>query len=608
MQKEETKLKRFLTKYNNGKDDLQKKYKFLNNSLSLFNDQLKLIDSILKSLNTHKTFLPKEENKQNYIYFIIKLIIENYEIMVTSDRQLIQEIISNLTTLIDNVKEEKKKYENEIESLYNNMKEEKENLEKFKKKFFESINITEVNILNKLDDLFEKKEGENKSFQSYELIKESKNDYMNYMTSIDKLNKIITQFNDKEKSILDGINKLENNFWSVSSIILNHFYENQHLKNNVSSKNKNYIKNEIIINNNNILNKKTKSTDLIVNKYALDEVKFEKFNSKINFFNIENNKEFKKCIYTIDLLNENIGKIYPDFSLDKEITRNHLREKIKNLISNLDYKILDKDKNELFEILKNNLDNQRLFLSELNRIRTVGKYKRNKDIIDLTGTVLNIILDNLAINRNFEMAKNCIILSQTFYYENDKKEKKFIYEQIINNKNVQNEDFWRYFIDLLISKEFMKLQKNLEDKNINIFMKDNIPENMLNKIEELLFAQIVPCINNMIEFNIDKVIIMKILEEFISKYDYLKKEKIECIYNIISNNKEEIEIIKEESKKRKLSQNIKQKNIKEEKVIESENKKEEKNISNSNENNGQNEMLGNHNKDEEINKIIDNGK
>ena len=211
MQKEETKLKRFLTKYNNGKDDLQKKYKFLNNSLSLFNDQLKLIDSILKSLNTHKTFLPKEENKQNDIYFIIKLIIENYEIMVTSDRQLIQEIISNLTTLIDNVKEEKKKYENEIESLYNNMKEEKENLEKFKKKFFESINITEVNILNKLDDLFEKKEGENKSFQSYELIKESKNDYMNYMTSIDKLNKIITQFNDKEKSILDGINKLENN-------------------------------------------------------------------------------------------------------------------------------------------------------------------------------------------------------------------------------------------------------------------------------------------------------------------------------------------------------------------------------------------------------------
>ena len=55
---------------------------------------------------------------------------------------------------------------------------------------------------------------------------------------------------------------------------------------------------------------------------------------------------------------------------------------------------------------------------------------------------------------------------------------------------MHNEDFWRNYIDLMITNEFMRYQNNLQDKNINIFMKNNIPDNISNKLDELLFAQL----------------------------------------------------------------------------------------------------------------------
>ena len=591
MYKEEIKLKRFLTKYNTKKGELQKKYKFLNNSLLLFNDQLKLIDSTIKNLNTQSISILDEENKKNVMYSIIKLIIENYQLMINSDKQLIKEIIFNLTTLIDNIKKENKKYDIELESIYDNMKEEKEKLEKKKNKFLESIISTESYVLNQAEAVLKKKQTLDQSIVNSDILKEAKNDYINYMSSIDEVNKIISLFNDKEKKMLDGLNNIDNNHFFVLSIVLNQFYENQCDKNNICTKNKNIIKDLININNNNLLNIKTKNDDSINNKFTFDFLKFENFPSKIDFFNIENNKEFKKSLYTVEMLNGNIGIIYPNFSVENEIIRNELREKIKNLISNLDYKILDKDKNELFELIKNNGENQRLFLSELNRLRINGNHKRNKDIIDLIGSVLNIILDSLSIKEDFETTKNCIILSQTFYYENYKKEKKYIYELIKNNKNVHNENFWRYFIDILISKEFLKLQKNYEKQNINIFMKNNISKKMSDKIEELLFAQIAPSIHNMIEFNINKTIIAKIFEEIVIKYDYLGKDKIDCIYNLISNDKQEIEKIKNEIKKQNNIQNIKQSSSKENNIIQINNIEEEKNISDSIKNNEQNKIL-----------------
>ena len=99
----------------------------------------------------------------------------------------------------------------------------------------------------------------------------------------------------------------------------------------------------------------------------------------------------------------------------------------------------------------------------------------------------------------------------------------------------------------------MKYQNTLKDNNINIFMKNKISNNISNKIEDILFCQLTPNVKNMIEFNIDKKIIVKIIKEFIHKYDYLKQDKIDSIYSLISVNIDEIKKLKEENQKELLS-------------------------------------------------------
>ena len=484
--------------------------------------------------------------------------------MMNSDCEIIKELVANLSFLLDCIKKESKKLDSELEFIYGVLKEEKIKLEKQKNIFYDSIDNTETKLLDKIDDIIKKNPEQNLKeflFQDIEILQEAKSHFTDYRRSIAIVNKVTMEFNNKEKLYLDSFDNIENNSNLVISNILKSFLENQSIKNDVCSQNIKKIKDFIILNNNNILNNKEKDNYLTVSKYSFDLMEFENFESKkINFLNIKTTNEYKKYAWVVELLNKTIGNIYPNYSFDNEKKRNEVREIITKIIENQDTNnISEEEKIIIFKALKNNEDNQTLFINILNRLRSIGSYKKNKEIIELIGNSINIMLTSISINKNYEMAKLCILLSQTFYYENDKKEKIYIFEFIKDNEWFHSEDFWRNFIDLLIWKELMKYQNNLKDNNINIFMKNNISKNLSNKIEDILFCQLTPSVRNMVEFNIDKKIIVKIIEEFIHKYDYLKQEKIDSIYNLISDNKEEIQKLKEENQKKLLfnSYNIK---------------------------------------------------
>ena len=602
IKKEDIKFKKFFSKYNTLKDELEKKNAFLTSSLSLFKTQVKFIDSIIKDLNLHSKFLSNIDNKnKDDIYEIIKLIIESIEMRLNLDSQLIKELITNLTKLVDNFKKYNKKNDLDIEPLYNQMKDYKEKTEKQKIIYFDTMKKTELYAMFNIDELLERKKQLpiDDTLQNYEILREPKINYLNYRMCLGNANKIISELNNKEKCILDYFDDVDNNYNLVISNILTKFYENQNIKNSYISNNINLIKN-MIINNNNILDNKSKDNYLSLNKYFFDLIEMENFPSSINFLDITCDENYIKCKNTVEFLNESIGNVYPNFSAEEENKRNTMREKISNIILHNNKKISDEDKNFLLEELKINEENQNLFINIMNRLRINGKFKLNKEVNYLIGKALNIILDYLSINKNYDIAKNCILLSQTFYYEDDNKKKKYIFELIKDNECLRDERFWRNFIDLSITNEFMKYQNNLNDKNINIFMKDNIPFNILKKIEELLFAQLIPNIKNMVELNVDKRKIIIIVDEFIHKYDYLKKNDIEAIYDIISTNKEEIKKLKNEIKNGFILNSNELENIKEEenkdKILESENIKEDilkQNI--------KKEILNN----EELNKIIE---
>ena len=89
------------------------------------------------------------------------------------------------------------------------------------------------------------------------------------------------------------------------------------------------------------------------------------------------------------------------------------------------------------------------------------------------------------------------------------------------------ESFHRYIVKKKINKKINYKKANLND---------------------LLLAQLLPHINNMKEFDVDKRIIIKIFDEFLEKYNYLNKESYNTLFSIISNNISEIEKYRKEYK------------------------------------------------------------
>ena len=112
----------------------------------------------------------------------------------------------------------------------------------------------------------------------------------------------------------------------------------------------------------------------------------------------------------------------------------------------------------------------------------------------------------------------------------------------------------------MVLKEFKKLEDINIDKNINI-SKNNIPENIKSKIDEILFNNLLSYALTMIEFNIEKKYIIKIIDDIFYRYSF-QENKIELIYDSVCSSREELKAIKEKIKNDKeLSGSILNKNL-----------------------------------------------
>ena len=223
-----------------------------------------------------------------------------------------------------------------------------------------------------------------------------------------------------------------------------------------------------------------------------------------------------------------IGK-YKDVELLNETKRLGLSKEI-NKILNLDEKITEEDLEKLKELIENDLG-QMVFVKQLSLLRSNGIYEKSEKFIISMGKILNIILGYAENEKNYDKVKNCIILSQTFYYLDLNKEKKYIFTLIKDNKWLKGSKFWRDFIGSMIEIEIKKINK-FKTQNLN----------------DILFSQLLPYINNMIGFGLDNRIIIKIVDEFLEKYKYLNKESYDSLFTIISQDKKKIEQYRKEYK------------------------------------------------------------
>ena len=546
------KLQKFLSKHKKLLDTLNKENNELAQLYSLYDELLKITDSFLKTIKgkTEAIFQKENQKKDDYFYSTIKLINDTLEKTMIEDNNFLKNLLSNLNSLMNKSKLEYKNLNVDLESVIKHIEEDKEKLEIKKKIFQESSEKVESNVLKKLIEAFKKNEPFNESLESKDLFKELKINYINYNSSLENVNKLIEDCNNKQKSIMDIYDNFDSKYYDFINNVLNIFNADQSSRNNLFSIIREEIKEMTILYNKNYLsNKKMKKFSTIYHKNFFDLLKFENFKSKIKFLNVQNNDEFNRFIYTIELFRKNIGDIYPDISIEKEEERNKVREKLFELIKQTNNKISEEDKNELYKLLKEDDYYQKLFLSILNRLRSSSKFLKDKELIAMIGNMLNIIIDTSETKKDYYTANLCIILSQTFYYEDDKKKKIYIIDFIKKNNWLHNAEFWGNYINLQIIKEFFKYQDNNKEINLNIFMENNISNKIVNNVAEILFSQLIPNINNMVELNVDKKLIARICEEFINKYNYLDQDNIDTLYNLISQDKEEINSLREQAKR-----------------------------------------------------------
>ena len=588
--------KRFITKNNN-----------MENILEIFTKLQISLRDFSKAINNviMKDYLlfPEQNSSQNDALEFIKYILT---IQTTQFNVAIDLLKNKILVPLRQKKEENLKKEKELflelKKLNVKYNESLINLQKSKEKYYQSANIAEMSTksaketsLLKLNNNIDKKQQnlfnllEQKSLEA--LIEAKKND--------EKYNELLKEANinrensiKKQYELLNYYKEMEyNDFQAYKCLLLDYLCnlktENSIIKGSLMEMEEKISKMNI-----------EKDLDILIKKYSSEkkpdeEIKYEIYNPKIDVKNCYKDDEYKLYYNTIVTMKSYLN-ILPNFDIHKESKIQELRELCKIFFSlNISYN--ESVNQGILEILKKEWTHD-IFLVILSKQRTNGRYCRTKKLINDLGTILNFIIDMCHKTLNYHPVKTCIILSQTFYYE-EKNKKVYLYNNLNKNKWLKRPDFWRNLINFMIENE----TNNKKEETNNQINKKNL--------ENIVFSQILAYMTSMKDFKIDIRIILKITDELIKKYE-ISNEVSSLIYSnfgdekYIENLRNEYESMPDLEQKIIDEINSEQKHEKKEENVNN-NKKEEKLKDKDDNNKIVEQNPNNEDKKENDNKIIE---
>jgi hypothetical protein len=289
-------------------------------------------------------------------------------------------------------------------------------------------------------------------------------------------------------------------------------------------------------------------------EYQKKDLNFENLTS----INYQNYNEFNQLFESITFENYNTILIYPnknDYHSCKElppdivielsnIINSHFPyiEKMKEgdyeepnskIINNVTKKLFEGilineiEENNIINVLKNS--GYRLeFLKVLNTYRSKGKFELSNQNLIILGNIIRTIADLYDIkNKDYEVLKLLITMCQTYYTINYKKARIYLIRFIEDHYLFESEELWSFYIEESIERE-------IKAKNNNKFDDLGLDEETKNlKMNNIYFCVLLSVTQNILEFQIDKNIIMKIMTNLIDKKYKLIPEYIEQILALI---------------------------------------------------------------------------
>jgi hypothetical protein len=543
-------------KYEPLHDRLVNKISYLSSILLKFNDIYQVKKDYYKNLKPLINYkgIPvckEEENFQN-VLSIVKTSNEKYN---EYEEEMYIEIINNIKSLIEKMKGEKAFYENYLKSLAI-YKEEKRKMEKYKNIYHSSAQIAEKATIY-LKELVIKKKLNNDPLINQQIDiseNDSKNrlstmakDCSTYVSSLENTNVLRKKLNRKQKELLKMYEELEKYDKQLYSKVMEIIRKYQKKILDYTGESMNITQG---IQKNIDINRDVR--ELVESLRSRDrpekEIPYIHYPTEIDFDKCNDSKDYRVVNEVVKTMKKYSKNVFMDYDEKLEEKKNKMRDLI-NKFFDLNRNTDIEDRKQLLEYVKDEKTHE-LFLIVLSKLRTNNRFCREKYIIELLSDILLIILDSAQQKKDFVSAKNCIILSQTFYYNDESKPNKKVYilENIKKHPWLQSMTFWKEFILIMILREFKKLEDMNTETKINIAKNKNIPDKVKPKIGEVLFSQILPYVGNMSEFNVEKKYIIKIIDDINKKYNYMGQSSMEAIYDLICSSKEELQKVKEEIK------------------------------------------------------------
>ena len=550
--------------YDNLHDRLTRKIGSLTKILTSFNDIYHVKKEYYKNLKPLIKDEPQALSEEENFRATMSIVKNNNEKYIEFEDEMYSEIIDKIRGLIDKMKQEKFFYEDFKKYLeyYNG---EKTKMEKLKATYHSNGKIAENSTLYYKDLLIKKKINDQNTMN--QAIEKSKTDCKsrltvlskdcnNYVSSLRNVNKIRKEVNIKQEYLLGLYQSLEWDDKNLYSEVMDIIYNYQKKVYDYTGKQLNDVE---VIQKAIHIDKDIRGLVEKLRRYESpeEEILYEHYPSEVDFDKCQDYKDYKVFDAIVKEMKQYVGNIFENYDEKLEEKKNKLREVI--------YKFFDKnkttteeDKKQLYELIAEPRTHH-LFLIVLAKLRTNNRFCRDRFLIELLSDIMLKLLDQAQKTADFYVAKNCLILSQTFFFydEKDKNKKIYISNYIKKHQWLQSPRFWGDFILRQILSEFNKVEeRNKGNDRMIISLKKYIPENMKPRISEVIFSQLLPYVGNMTEVEIDKKVIITIVDAILEKYPFVPESNKVEIYKMICN-PEEVPKLKEEIQKNEKLKNFK---------------------------------------------------
>ena len=534
--------KRTLSKYSNEdpfsdqliSNSVQQMVTYFMNKYSLISEEAEEIKNLIPKGNIEDNNKDKEYLK---IFKQEEQKINSNLLNLTKAKNRYYALMTKLEEQISKIEENKKKFNINSKTFQNTKTQKNKKEEEKGKKLIENQKINPYTI----EETVRAKEAYMLALDTLNL---TKREYLNSLNSYsDKIKEYDNSENDLLKQLLDRFEKYDEKI--------------RHKNKEVSG---------VILENKNGDNEKNIFIEKINKKYE-----FEEYIPQHN--KIENNDDFIILSEMHKLIGYNIEESFSDPKIKKEIKFILILETIINDCSVIKKNSID----EIKEYLKDKIYLNKFF-KRLNKARIDKELEKDKVVFDIIVDLLNFILTNLIEDpdNNHDDIKNLLILSQSFYINDDKNlnKKIFFSNKITTPKDFKTSEFWIKFIEKEIDNNELLQNQRKEDTNkenkevIKEEKKEENNEEVQKVINEEIEKEKVE--NNQEEKEEIKEEIQEETKEEIKKDETKEeKEKIE---------KEKEEIVEEKKDDNKNSNIKKEENKDDDKIKDKENNKKEDEI------------------------------